>query len=82
MSPHSPGANCEHDDSEGALNSLMNFVTFNPTNVESTIIQIDVNLNIQSFKFTDLSEIAIYTHAYLAGYMAKKIFRRIGSCIK
>lgn len=78
VSPQSAGANCEVDDSVGVLDTLKSFIeqdvefTFEPPHVSEPIYTTE---NIQS----DSSFVSDCASAYVAGYVAKKLFKRV-SC--
>ncbi|KAK9736456.1 hypothetical protein QE152_g12480 [Popillia japonica] len=81
MSAHSPGANCEEDDCEGALHSLKRYIYEVPE--EDNISSVDI-LDDEKPPYYTLSQISdtvvINSHAYIAGYMASRILKSIGSC--
>ncbi|KAI4468043.1 e3 sumo-protein ligase [Holotrichia oblita] len=68
LSPHSPGANCEEDDTEGGLAELSNLLSGEPpspvmepthtVNIPSTQVQVDA---------------ATYSQTYVAGYIAQMV---------
>ncbi|CAH0556719.1 unnamed protein product [Brassicogethes aeneus] len=79
MTSHSPGANCEEDDSEGALSHLLEFLDADlPQNIVEK--SVEPVLNTTKFNFNESPTLALQTNAYIAGYMAKKFFKQIGNC--
>ncbi|KAI4454385.1 mitochondrial import inner membrane translocase subunit tim22 [Holotrichia oblita] len=76
LSPHSPGANCEEDDTEGGLAELSNLLSGEPpspvmepthtVNIPSTQVQVDA---------------ATYSQTYVAGYIARKISMYVKKCV-
>lgn len=82
MSAHSQSSNCEKDDCTQALDSLKNLIIEEnklSTEEESQDLQhLQDDENGATFKSSSTS--VIQTHAYIAGYIAKKVFKRIGPC--
>ncbi|KAK9711207.1 hypothetical protein QE152_g25597 [Popillia japonica] len=74
-SPHSPGANCKEDNSDGALDSLKNFIY----KIQEETTDIDtIEEEDDHFAFTTTNNERIKkTHAYIAGYVARKILRKV-----
>lgn len=76
-SVHSPAANCEEDVSEGALSSLRELLC-STTDVPAPLV---VTCPIDNFDFANIpTNNAVYTHAYIAGFLAKKIIKNLGKC--
>lgn len=76
---HSPNFNCEDDTSGEALSSLRNFLACDQSKSQKA----DCNEpDLHNFSFKPSSDLALFTHTYIAGYIAKQIFRKIGSCQK
>lgn len=80
MSAHSPASNCEKDESEGALDSLKEFLMREMEGIAPTDTHEDALID-PKFVFSDTKHaIIIKTHAYIAGYLARRILRAIGGC--
>lgn len=81
VSSHSPGANCEEDMHEGALNNLKCFLypstAVSDKNEENMAVPIEIT---KTFVFEENNFTQIQSHSYIAGYMAKSIFKLIGVC--
>lgn len=84
MSRHSAGANCEEDESEGALNSLKPFLIAPDKPVEKEEYVVDTHflerVEDELFVFKNYGKRAIHLHAYLSGYVAKRLLKIIGVC--
>lgn len=76
-SPHSPNANCEEDDNK-VLNSLKSLLTVDRDEGGNDIL---VNLDVSDIEFNNVTDPGIVsTHAYIAGYIAKGIKKKIDDC--
>ena len=71
-SHHSPGANCLEDDAEAALKSITALLSGEDSMVEEMPDSPDFPPT-----FTKKGAVAVNTHAYIAGSMARKILRRV-----
>lgn len=80
VSVHSPGANCENDESDGALDTLRHFITQEIVARQSPVEELEKVIDI-AFKFSSTdSHLIIKLHAYIAGYLAKAVLKEIGTC--
>lgn len=86
MSTHSPGANCEEDESEGPLSNLREFVAgeialINNEEISQGVGQLQIPTSIIS---PGRSKIARCTLNYISGFIVKKINKKIkcDACLK
>lgn len=81
VSPHSPGFNCEKDDNDGALSCLKSFLTSEFAEVP-LIYPVEYSLpDNDGFTFSSATRDCILPlHAYLAGYLARRILKLVGVC--
>jgi len=78
LSTHSPGANCEKDVSEGVLENLHNFVTSKVMDGINTLNEEIVEPEIPSILIKQKrSFISKCTSTYIAGFIAKKVLKKI-----
>jgi hypothetical protein len=80
VSSHSPGANCEEDEHEGALDSLRHFIETSQGPDNPTVEIVVETEHAAEVPQRDPAPLLIQTHAYIAGYMAKKILKQVGIC--
>jgi len=77
MSAHSPGANCEEDQGEGALDNLHDFIMGRRLEGVSSLEQ-NINHNIPlpviSFRRSKISRCTI---TYISGFISRKMFKKI-----
>ncbi|KAJ8968825.1 hypothetical protein NQ314_002087 [Rhamnusium bicolor] len=80
MAPHSPGANCEQDESDGALDNLNTLIK---TNVSLTEVTGESKHSLvlppceaEDINTNDVTGIS----TYVAGFVAKIILKKIGVC--
>lgn len=79
MSAHAPNANCEADDSEGALENLRHFLFSSDMDLEVQDLDSE-NSEYETFIFSDISESVITLHAYIAGYLTRSLRKTVGNC--
>lgn len=81
MSVHSPGSNCEQDESIGLLGNLKNFFLQQSFQNRECMPLLDVEIPSAVVAFKK-SKISRCTQVYIAGYITKKLFEKIkcGSC--
>ncbi|KAI4455599.1 hypothetical protein MML48_9g00005385 [Holotrichia oblita] len=77
MSTHSPGANCEDDNSEGPLDNLKNFLI---SKIQEPKVPIPVNPVLINDLATAESITVTNIHAYVAGYLVRRIRRETDHC--
>lgn len=79
ISPHSPFANCEEDNSDGALMASINILQTKMDAMHGELTQPSnfTNINLS----TEESVIAIATKTYVAGYVAKRVYAVIKYCV-
>lgn len=82
VSPHSPGANCEEDDTDGPLDSLRFFIMGDQGSEEAGITNIDANVEVSDqLKLKTVTDMRIIQNeTYLTGYLSKQILKNIGIC--
>lgn len=74
ISPHSPGANCEEDFTEGSLTNYKNlFSSKNIVNSCLTTLTADLPIAVLQKLNNTTKNLRQVTHTYIAGYIAKKI---------
>lgn len=78
MSTHSPGANCEEDNSEGALENLRYFLTSEilpgVESIETDIDEFEIPPSAVSYRTSKLSRC---TFTYISGFIARKVLKKI-----
>lgn len=79
MSSHSVSSNCEEDETEGALDTLRDFV-------QAEVIPQDEEPNVQVVmaprkKIVPQTTISVATSTYISGFVAKKLFARTKNCL-
>lgn len=76
MSSHSVAANCEEDETEGALSTLWNFIQGNDSNSPPENVDPgndDVSTVEGIGEYSKVSFVANETTEYVSGYIGKKI---------
>ncbi|KAI4454194.1 hat family dimerization domaincontaining protein-related [Holotrichia oblita] len=79
---HSPGSNCEEDDSEGALSTLRQFL-LHGRSVYETIrptVQIQPPDAVSPLDIESTSASVKGTHGYIAGYIGKRVLTKLKKC--
>ncbi|XP_071054651.1 uncharacterized protein [Onthophagus taurus] len=77
VSSHSPNANCEEGESEGALNILNAFLN---DNVKISIGVEIVDENNCPIKFKETSYSQLNIDSYIAGYLARGLLKKLKNC--
>ena len=80
MSPHSPGSNCEEDETEGSISTLREFLedtgTHHYSHQPPQNFEESEDENEEPPRTPPLEFLEIQTQAYVAGYVAKRILKR------
>lgn len=79
MSSHSPGSNCQEDESEGALSNLQGFLCGEIEGIRSFSNTLEETYLPQHVTADKKRKIARCTITYIAGFIAKKVLNKI-SC--
>ncbi|KAI4462935.1 thap domain [Holotrichia oblita] len=80
MSAHSPGSNCEEDNSEGALDNLRSFLERNVEEAEESATRVDIPTEVCEMEMPEADSIVRNVHAYIAGYMVRKLRKNTNRC--
>jgi hypothetical protein len=80
VSSHSPGANCEEDENKGTFDSLRHFIETSQGPDNPTVEIVVETEDAAELPQRDPAPLLIQTHAYISGYMAKKILKQVGIC--
>lgn len=78
---HSPGSNCEEDRTEGSLQNLKNFITVKTKSpVNSAVDCVYEQMEPTEFAFREINLRTLNLHAYISGYIAKKLLHFVRKC--